>query len=121
MAVIPVAVRKRIIHLYDSGKRTQEIASALGFCKAAVRRIRQHLRERGTLEPRLHLRGRKGRFTPQMAEQLRQAVQARPDATLAELAQVLLTSDSTVDRWLKKLGLSLKKSRRTRRSRTGRT
>jgi transposase len=51
-----------------------------------------------------------------MAERLRQHVQARPDATLAELAQALTTSDSTVDRWLGKLEISLKKKRSMRRN-----
>jgi transposase len=116
MEVIAVPIRKRIIHLYKSGKETHEIAKALGYCKAAVRRVRQHLRERGTLEPRTALRGRRSGLTAEMAERLRQHVQARPDATLAELAQALTTSDSTVDRWLGKLEISLKKKRSMRRN-----
>jgi transposase len=118
MDVIPVPVRERIIHLYDAGKKTGEIAKALGYCKAATRRIRQVLRERGTLQPLLHLRGRKSGLTPEVAERLRELVQRRPDATLAELAEAIGTSDSTVDRWLRKLDLSLKKNGARRGART---
>jgi transposase len=73
------------------------------------------------LEPQTHLCGRKSGLTPETAERLRQHVQSRPDATLAELASALGTSDTTVDRWLGKLEISLKKKRSTRRSRTAPT
>jgi hypothetical protein len=38
MKAIPVPVRERILHLYDRGKSTGEIATSLGYCIAAVRR-----------------------------------------------------------------------------------
>jgi transposase len=115
MEPIPVRVRARIIALYDEGEHTAEIAERLGYCPAAVRRVKQHLRERGTLEPMTHRCGRKGRFTDEVRSRLRELVAATPDATLAELrdalAPTVATSTSSVDRWLGKLGLSLKKSR----------
>jgi transposase len=116
MEPIPVRVRERIIALYDEGEQTSEIAERLGYCPAAVRRVKQHLRERGTLEPMTHRCGRKGRFTDAARSRLRELVSATPDATLAELREALANRDvaasaSTVDRWLGKLGLSLKKSR----------
>jgi DNA-binding NarL/FixJ family response regulator len=46
---IPVAERERIIHLYAKGHRTKEIASVLDYCVAAVRRVRQNMKRRGTL------------------------------------------------------------------------
>jgi transposase len=115
MEPIPVRVRARIIALYDEGEHTAAIAERLGYCPAAVRRVKQHLRERGTLEPMTHRCGRKGRFTDEVRSRLRELVAATPDATLAELrdalAPTVATSTSSVDRWLGKLGLSLKKSR----------
>ena len=123
MEAIPVPIRRRIIVLYERGKSTGEIAEGNGYCVAAVRRVRQHLRERGTLEPQIHKRGRKGKFTPQRQQRLRELVAARPDATLAELIEQMdvKVASSTMDRWLKRLGLTLKKSRCTPASRSART
>lgn len=121
MEVIPVPIRKRIIKLYEENIPTKEIAERFGYCKAAVRRVRQHFRERGTLEPQLHLRGRKSQFTPEKREELANLLTERPDATLAELAQALSTNDTNVGRWLEQMKISLKKKRRRHRSRTAPT
>ncbi len=59
MRAIPLSSRQRIITLYEQGKSTREISDFFGFCVAAVRRVRQQLKERGTLQPRTHLCGRK--------------------------------------------------------------
>jgi transposase len=59
MRAIPLLARQRIIHLYERNKSTREIAEFLGFCVAAVRRVRQQFKERGTLQPQTHLCGRK--------------------------------------------------------------
>jgi transposase len=117
MEPIPVRIRERIITLYDEGEQTSEIAELLGYSPAAVRRVKQHLRERGTLEPRVPKRGPKGKLSGDVEAQLRGLVGAKPDATLAELREALAeraqvkASTSTVDRWLGRLGLTFKKSR----------
>ena len=49
MKAIPVALRERILKLYDQGRSTAEIAASFGYCVAAVRRVRQHFQARGTL------------------------------------------------------------------------
>ena len=51
MKAIPVPIRECIMKLYGQGKATAQIAQNLGYCEAAVRRVRQHHRERGTLAP----------------------------------------------------------------------
>ena len=111
MEAIPVEVRKRIIVLYERGKQTGEIADGLGYCVAAVRRVRQHLRQRGTLVPQTHRRGRKGKFTAERQQRLRELVAQKPDATLEELVGQMdvRVSSSSMHRWLTKLGLVLKK------------
>jgi transposase len=117
MEPIPVRTRERIIALYEEGEQTSEISERTGYCPAAVRRVKQHLRERGTLEPLAGTPGPKGKLTDAVKERLRGLVHARPDATLAELRDALAAgakvaaSTSTIDRWLGKLGLSFKKSR----------
>jgi transposase len=113
--------RRWIMSAYRAGKGTREIAAIFGRCESAVRRVRQNHRERGTADPLLHLRGRKGKLTDAIKTQLRQFVTDHSDATLMEIKKHLDldVSLSTVDRWLGKLGLSFKKSPSTPPSRSG--
>jgi transposase len=83
MEAIPIPIRKRIIELYDEGEGTEEIAELFGYCQAAIRRVRQHFRERGTLEPQTQRCGRKGNFSQELQQRLRHCVQRKPDAKLA--------------------------------------
>ena len=110
MKAIPVAVRERILHLYDKGKSTREIATALDYCVAAVRRVRQHFQQRGTLEPQTHQCGRKSLLTPALQIRLQALVNQRPDVTLAELRAKFQRPTSTMDLWLSRMGLSYKKN-----------
>ena len=118
MKAIPLAVRERILQLYQQGKSTGDIAAFSGFCVAAVRRVRQQFRERGTLQPQTHLCGRKTLLTPRRRARLQQLVVRQPDATLAELGAQLdrRFGTSTVDLWLGRLGLSCKKNAARRRA-----
>ena len=124
MRAIPLSTRERIIRLYEQGKSTGQIAEFLGFCVAAVRRVRQQFQQRGTLEPQTHLCGRKTLLTPGRETRLQQLVQGQPDATLAELGARMDRSfrTSTIDLWLRRLGWKFKKNsgrRRTRPARRG--
>jgi transposase len=113
MQAIPLRMRELIVRKYDQGRRTSEIALELGTSRSGTRRIRQVLRERGTLRPRRTKPGRKGGLTDERADQLRGLVATDPDATLPELRDRLgVAADRrTVGRWVKRLGLVLKKSR----------
>jgi transposase len=118
MKAIPVTARERIIKLYEQGKSTAEIADYFGFCVAAVRRVRQQYQQRGTLKPQTHLCGRKTLLTPRRKERLQKLVASQPDATLAELGADMDRpfGTSTVDLWLRRLGLSYKKNDARRRA-----
>jgi transposase len=118
MKAIPVPVRERIIKLYGQGKSTAEIADALGFCVAAVRRVRQQFKQRGKLEPQTHLCGRKTLLTTRRKARLQKLVFAQPDATLSELGAKMDRpfGTSTIDLWLRRLGLSYKKNDARRRA-----
>jgi len=125
MRAISFPVRERIIRLYEQGKSTREIATFSGFCVAAVRRVRQQFKVRGTLKPRTHLCGRKTLLSAPRKARLEKLVADQPDATLAELGARLdrRFGPSTVDGWLRRLGLSSKKNaarRRTVAARRGR-
>jgi transposase len=119
MKAIPMPMRQRIIQLYEQGKSTREIAAFAGFCVAAVRRVRQQFKARGTLKPQTHLCGRKTLLTATRKARLQKLVAEQPDATLAELGGGMDRpfGTSTVDLWLRKLGLSCKKNAARRRAR----
>jgi transposase len=118
-------MRKRILQLYEKGKSTREISEFLGFCVAAVRRVRQQFRQRRTLEPRTHLCGRKTLLTPKRKDLLEKLLSEQPDATLAELGAHMDRPfrTSTIDLWLRQLDWKYKKNsvrRRTKPARRGR-
>ena len=110
MKAIPVPVRERILYLYDQGKSTRDISASLGYCVAAVRRVRQQFKARGTLKPQTHRCGRKTLLTARRRERLQRLVAKKPDATLAELGAQFKRPTSTIDLWLTRLGLSSKKN-----------
>src|ERR1039458_6941613 len=101
MRAIPVPIRKRILELYERGKSTREIAQFWAFCVAAVRRVRQQFRQRGTLDPQTHRCGRKTLLTEERKQRLRELLTAQPDATLAELGARLDRPfrTSTIELW----------------------
>jgi transposase len=118
MRAIPLPVRERIIHLYEQGKSTNEIAEFFGFCVAAVRRVRQQFKARGTLQPQTHRCGRKSLLTARRKARLQKLVAQQPDVTLAELGTRLDRPfrTSTMDLWLRRLGLTYKKNAARRRT-----
>ena len=120
MARYPAMVRRRIVELYEQDYSTAEIAEVFGVCEAGVRRVRQRLRECGTLDPLPRTCGRKPMMTADVERRVREHVTARPDATREEIRAALGLSVSlqSISKWLKRLGLSLKKSPSTRRSKT---
>jgi len=118
MRAIPLAARQRILQLYKQGKSTCDISEFFGFCVAAVRRVRQQFKQRGTLQPQTHLCGRKTLLSAGRKARLQKLVAAQPDATLAELGARMDRpfGTSTMDLWLRKLGLSYKKNAARRRT-----
>lgn len=118
MRAIPQPMRERIMALYGAGRSTRDIAGMLGFCVAAVRRVRQQFKERGTLRPQTHLAGRKTLLSAGRKARLQTLVAAQPDATLAELGAGMDRPfrSSTMDLWLRRLGLTYKKNAARRRA-----
>lgn len=120
MEPIPMRMRERIVALYEQNKPTKEIAELMGTCRSATRRIRQYLRERGTLQPQKSRTGYASGLTAEVEQRLRELIAAEPGATRQYLRDRLGVSVDvrTIGRWLAKLGLVLKKSRCTPPSRT---
>ena len=116
----PQELRDRVLAAYDRGMPTQQIATVFLVSKAWARRVKQTRQETGrtTALPRGGVT-----LVKVDAERLRELVAGHPDATAAELHALLGVdcSVSAVDRALRRLGLTRKKRRSSRSSRTGRT
>lgn len=110
-------LRDRVLTAYDRGMKTKQIADVFQVSPAWARRVKQRRRETGETTPRPM-----GGATVVKIDVVRLAelVRQRPDATLAEL-RVMLGVDcveSAVCMALKRLGLSFKKRRSARQSKT---
>lgn len=120
----PVRVRRAIVQAHKRGLSYAETAKLLGVGEATVSRVLRLKREARRLDPK-PVRG--GNYSPiagRIAELLVAIVTSMPDATVAELTEALVkrsrveTSRPSVQRALKRLGFSRKKSRSWQRSGT---
>ncbi len=109
-------LRDRVLAAYDRGMKTKQIAEVFDVSPAWARAIKQRRRETGETTPRPM-----GGATVIKIDRARLAelVRQQPDATLEELRTRLGVNcvTSAISMALKKLGLSFKKRRSTRRSR----
>ena len=100
------------------------IARLFGVSPSFVEKLLRRHRTTGDLAPRPHAGGRRASCDAAARVLVRQAVQAQPDATLAELCERLYThrgirvSVPPMSRLAKQLGLPRKKSLTMRASRT---
>ena len=110
--------RQQVLAACDEGKGTQEVALQFCVSQSWVRRIKQVRRETGRIAPIL-TRDRTPKWR-EIAEEIEQTIGDAPDLTLSELKQQLGTdlSEVTLCRALKALGLTLKKSPQSRRTRS---
>ena len=113
-------LRDRVLAAYDRGMKTKQIADLFQVSSSWARRVKQRRRESGETAPRP--RGGATVVKIDLAR-LAELVRQRPDATTRELHARLGVdcSESAVGMALRRLGLSFKKRRFTRRSKTVRT
>ena len=124
-APISIAMRNAILRARERGLSYEETPQ-LGVGYATVNRVLRLQRETGSIEPRPHSGGNLSPITgvEQVAILLRALVAAMPDATAAEFAEALkrgaavVTSVSSVQRALHRLGFSRKKRASSRPSAT---
>jgi transposase len=113
-------LRDRVLAASDRGMPTKKVAKMFEVSPAWVRRLKQRRRETGQTASRPM-----GGATVIKIDmgRLAELVREQPDATLKELRERLgiACAESAVCMALKRLGLSFKKRRSTRPSRTGRT
>ena len=116
--------RRAVARAYDECGSSIEVAEQFGCSQSWVRRLVQRRREGGTLEPGSSARRDDQRAYDDADEaKIRELIRARPDATLAEVAEALAkpSSPASVSRTLKRLDLPRKKSPRTPPSASGPT
>jgi transposase len=109
--------------MYDECGSSIEVAEQFGCSESWVRRLIQHFRERGTLQPLTTARHDDQRSYDDADERMiRELIRNKPDATLAEVAEAIgkPAHPGTVSRTLSRLNLPRKKSPRTPPSKTGR-
>jgi len=119
-------LRRRILQAYErGGVSLRELAERFSVSWEYVRKIRKQQLRTGRMERVPQSRhGRVSRVTTEVQQQLRTELRAQPDLTLWELQQRLQKthrlglSKSLVWLWLQRLGLGVKKSRSTPKSRT---
>jgi transposase len=107
--------RRAVAAAYDELGSSIEVAEQFNCSESWVRRLIQHRRERGTLEPLTTARRDDQRSYDDADEQaIRKLIQRKPDATLAEVAEAIgkPAHPGTVSRTLKRLNLPRKKSPR---------
>ena len=117
-------LRVRVVAACDAREGTREqIAERFGVSDRWIRQLLQRRRETDSLAPLPRNPGRKRALNDRQMERLRRLIQKRPDATLAELQKPLRVkiSIAALHRAVVALGLTLKKSRSWRRSRSERT
>jgi len=128
MEPLSLAVRRRIIELFQGGLEGDDVAASMACSAAAARRVWQRYREEGMVGPRPHAGGHAPKLSDEQKKQvLGELVAQKPDAFCRELADDLhertgvRVCRQTIGSWLTELGLTRKKSRWRPRSSSGRT
>ena len=123
MEALSLDLRERICAACDEQTQTrQEVADRFKVSRSFVQKLLRRRREDGSIAAKPHGRGPAPRIGEQDRRRLRELVNAKPDATLAELCCWLreaggaAVSVPTLCRALTALRLVLKKRRCTRRS-----
>lgn len=124
MKTTSLDLRRRIVETYDEGKWTQEeVAKRFRVSLGMVKKLLVQRRRTGQIEARHRFSGRKARLLPERGPELKRLVAKEPDLTLAEIKE-RLKLDCTIGaiHWvLGRLGLTYKKRRSMRPSRTAPT
>jgi transposase len=112
MQPLTLAVRRRIIELFQSGLEGDDVAEIMACSPAAARRVWQRYREEGRIEPRPHGGGHTPKLTNvHKKEVLDELVKQKPDAFCRELADDLhqrtgmRVCRQTIGTWLAEPGL----------------
>jgi len=111
MKAYSMDLRERILQDCDAGMEARQVALKYRVSESWIRRLKQRRRETGEVAPRRLGSRKQPKWLPH-AERLQKLVEEKPDATLAELRQLLGLECSlpTIARALRALQLTFKKS-----------
>jgi transposase len=121
MKAYSIDLRERVVAACDArGGTREQIAARFSVSVSWVRKILRQRRDTGSIAPKPHGGGRAPAFDGPGSARLREAVRDDDDATLEELGRAAGVSCSVpaVCRALARLGITRKKSRGGRPSRT---
>lgn len=93
------------------GDSFAEVGRRFSVSGKVVGKLVRQQRDLGTLEPQVHLRGRKRAVSGELEVQLRQHLQEHPDATVLERREALglECSEKTLWQTLRRIGWRFKK------------
>jgi transposase len=121
MKTYSIDLRERVVAACDVGDATREqVAARFAVSVPWIRKLLRQRRETGSIAPKSRGGGRAPAFDAEAAARLREAVRADDDATLEQLAVAsgVVCCPSAVHRALARLGITRKKRRGGRPSRT---
>ena len=116
-----VDLRERIVASHEEGGASfAEIGRRFSVSGKVVSKYVRQKRELGTLEPQVHLRGRKPAVAGKKKEELEKHLAEHPDATVLERREALglKCSEKTLWQTIRKMGHRFKKSHRGPASKT---
>ena len=110
-------LRARVFKAWEASGDADDVAATFGVSRAWVHRLAQRQRATGSLAPRKHTKFR-ARVLAGQEDRLTATVNARPDATLAEIREALPTTAALSTLWLElsRLKLTVKKNGTRRRT-----
>lgn len=115
-------LRERIVAAYDAKEGTrEEVAKRFRVSVGMVKKLLMQRSRTGDLRARYRYCGRKAKLQPEQGARLQALVQKEPDLTLVEIKERLgLSCTIGAIHWvMARLGLTYKKRRSMRPSRTG--
>jgi len=121
---LSVDLRERVVASYDAQAGTrEEVAKRFKVSVGMVKKLLAQRASTGDLRPRHRFSGRKARLLPEQGAKLRQLIAQEPDLTLAEMKARLALgcTVAAIHGVVGRLGLTYKKRRSMRPSKTGRT
>ena len=113
MRALSLDLRERIVAAYEANEGSHAvIGKRFGVAGRTVGKLVQQKRRLGTLEPQVHLRGRKPAVSGKNLEKLKAHLKKYPDATVLERIKALglNCSEKTLWQTLRKIGWRFKKS-----------
>lgn len=113
MKSLSMDLRERIVAAYEAGDGSyQVLATRFSVSRAVVGKLVRQARRLGTLEPQLHLRGRKRLIRGETERELQKHIDEHPDATLEERIRELGLDCCVNTMWqsVRRLGHSFKKN-----------